>query len=421
MWNSKCSKRYKTQRSIFDNTRPYAKKKSFYDKPDFDKTKETKDNIYFNSYQNVRKFGTLHLLAKWKGSVYRLIWHDIIIFLVCYFALTLIYKAVLCNENFVESIHKQRFELMCIYAKRYSEAIPIALLTGFYVTSVVSRWWDQFMALPYPDGLALKLVAFVPGHTPFLKDLRRTVMRYVNLSSILAYTKITSALAEECPTYDTFVEKKLLLPHEVERIKKVDEKTPHESSWAPLLWAMKLLTRAKDEGKIKIADPVFANLQSSFTEIEDCNRKLLSYGWVNFPLAYTQVAHLAVFTYFGACLFSRQFLIPPEDAVDKESFPDVTIFPYGKTPFDNHTPGYYIPVFTIIEMVCYMGWIKVAESLLNPFGDDDEDFNIKYLIIRNLQVSYLIVDEADEDLEMAEDPYLDEGLLMFWKRKLVKS
>ena len=69
----------------------------------------------------------------------------------------------------------------------------------------------------------------------------------------------------------------------------MDEKTPHESSWAPLLWAMKLLTRAKDEGKIKIADPVFANLQSSFTEIEDCNRKLLSYGWVNFPLAYTQV------------------------------------------------------------------------------------------------------------------------------------
>ena len=52
---------------------------------------------------------------------------------------------------------------------------------------------------------------------------------------------------------------------------------------------MKLLTRAKEEGRIKIAEPVFANLQSSFSEIEDCNRKLLSYGWVNFPLAYTQV------------------------------------------------------------------------------------------------------------------------------------
>ena len=29
-----------------------------------------------------------------------------------------------------------------------------------------------------------------------------------------------------------------------------------------------------------------------------------------------------------------------------------------------------------------MGWIKVAETLLNPFGEDDEDFQINYLIDR---------------------------------------
>ncbi len=57
-----------------------------------------------------------------------------------------------------------------------------------------------------------------------------------------------------------------------------------------------------------------------------------------------------------------------------------------------------MPFFTIFEFVSYKGWIKVAEALLNPFGDDDEDFQINYLIDRNLQVSYMIVDSAESQV-----------------------
>jgi Bestrophin, RFP-TM, chloride channel len=42
------------------------------------------------------------------------------------------------------------------------------------------------------------------------------------------------------------------------------------------------------------------------------------------------------------------------------------------------------------EFIGYMGWIKVAETLLNPWGDDEEDFQINYLIDRNFQVSVSI-------------------------------
>jgi predicted membrane chloride channel (bestrophin family) len=80
----------------------------------------------------------------------------------------------------------------------------------------------------------------------------------------------------------------------------------------------------------------------------------------------------------------------PEEEDSIQIFPNVTI-PFSITlPFRSHTPDFYVPVFTLAEMFCYMGWIKVAETLLNPFGDDDEDFHINYLIDRNLQVSQLL-------------------------------
>ena len=39
----------------------------------------------------------------------------------------------------------------------------------------------------------------------------------------------------------------------------------------------------------------------------------------------------------------------------------------------------YVPLFTMLQSIFYIGWLKVTETLLNPFGGDD-DFDIAYLI-----------------------------------------
>eukprot|EP00094_Tigriopus_californicus_P009661 TCALIF_09314-PA protein Name:"Similar to Best3 Bestrophin-3 (Mus musculus)" AED:0.15 eAED:0.16 QI:0/0.2/0/1/0.6/0.5/6/0/983 len=364
---------------------------------------------------NRRFHGIFHLLLVWRGSIFKLIWHDVLAFGVMYFLLSLVYRSVLIHYP----AQREMFEIICVYAGRYGQVIPISFLTGFFVTQVVSRWWDQFMSLPWPDKVALKLVSFVPGKDPFRKNLRRTVMRYVNLSTILVYRLVSLKAKKRFSTYQDLVDAKLVLPHEVDRMLKADERTPHELTWLPLLWAMKLLQRARTEGKITLEPPAYVNLISSFDYIETCNRKILNYGWVNFPLAYTQVASVSVFLYFLAALFGRQYLIPHDKGVDGEVIPleDVPSFfshlgiSYTtEKPFDKHTPDFIFPFFTFVELLSYMGWIKVAECLLNPFGDDDEDFKVNYMIDRNLQVSYIIVDEAEEDLEILEDPFSEAGI-----------
>ena len=105
------------------------------------------------------------------------------------------------------------------------------------------------------------------------------------------------------------------------------------------------------------------------------------------------MATLTIFFYFLACLFGRQYLYPREFIQQNTTIsPNVEYDAINSTfaatgPYANHSPDMYIPFFTIFEFVSFYGWMKVADELLNPFGDDDEDFQINYLIDRNLQVS----------------------------------
>lgn len=92
------------------------------------------------------------------------------------------------------------------------------------------------------------------------------------------------------------------------------------------------------------------------------------------PLVYTQVVTLAVYSFFITAVVGHQWV---ENKTVEEGFVNVI--------------DKYFPVFTLLQFFFYMGWLKVAESLINPFGEDDDDFEVNWMIDRNLQVAYMIV------------------------------
>lgn len=75
--------------------------------------------------------------------------------------------------------------------------------------------------------------------------------------------------------------------------------------------------------------------------------------------------------------------------------------------YTDNIADFYFPLFTVLEFIFYNGWLKVALILLNPFGDDDEDFDTNYIIDRNFQVSYLMINGESEEQKDADLEDLD--------------
>jgi hypothetical protein len=60
-------------------------------------------------------------------------------------------------------------------------------------------------------------------------------------------------------------------------------RTPHETSWGPVLWAVSLLQSERASGRFKVEATIFSNIINSFEYLENCNRRIFNHGWVNFP------------------------------------------------------------------------------------------------------------------------------------------
>ncbi|XP_063908747.1 bestrophin-4-like [Zophobas morio] len=324
----------------------------------------------------------LKLLKRWKGSIYKLVWIDLLVFLLIYYSLNFTYRFALDDTG------KELFESVVQYCKLYSTLIPLSFVLGFYVSVVMTRWWNQYTAIPFPDPLAVYVSATVHGQDERGRVMRRTIMRYVCLCVTMMFAMISPRVKKRFPTLDHFIEAGLMHQSEKDIIADLNKKFPnHSKHWLPIVWAASIITRARKEGRIR-DDFAVKTMLDELNKFRGQCGLLLSYDMISVPLVYTQVVTLAVYSYFLTTLMGQQWVEGSDYKFDL-----------------------YFPVFTTLQFFFYVGWLKVAESLINPFGDDDDDFEINWMVDRNLNVSYLIVDEMHHDHpELVRDQYWDEVL-----------
>ncbi|KAJ3658363.1 hypothetical protein Zmor_010106 [Zophobas morio] len=324
----------------------------------------------------------LTLLLRWRGSIYKLVYWELVFFLVIYYLLNIVYRCLLDKTG------KEWFEDIVKYCNASTNYIPLSFVLGFYVSIVMARWWNQYLSIPFPDALAVYVSATIHGHDERGRVMRRTIMRYVCLCVTMLFTNISPKVKKRFPNLDHFVKAGLMEESEKRVIQELNQQFPaYSKHWLPLVWASSIITRARKEGRIR---DDFA-VKTILDEINKFRGKcgiLITYDRISIPLVYTQVVTLAVYTYFLTALLGRQNVEGHGYVIDL-----------------------YFPIFTLLQFFFYMGWLKVAETLINPFGDDDDDFELNWMVDRNLQISYLIVDEMHhEHPELIRDQYWDEVL-----------
>ncbi|XP_052842028.1 bestrophin-2 isoform X4 [Drosophila gunungcola] len=343
---------------------------------------------YTSEVATCRGFGCfLKLLLRWRGSIYKLVWLDLLAFLTIYYAINMVYRFGL------NASQKETFEAIVQYCDSYRELIPLSFVLGFYVSIVMTRWWNQYTSIPWPDPIAVFVSSNVHGQDERGRMMRRTIMRYVCLCLTMVLANVSPRVKKRFPGLSNLVEAGLLNDNEKAIIETMNKAFPRPSKhWLPIVWAASIITRARKEGRIR-DDFAVKTIIDELNKFRGQCGLLISYDTISVPLVYTQVVTLAVYSYFLTCCMGQQWT-------------DGKVV--GNTTYLNKVDLYF-PVFTTLQFFFYMGWLKVAESLINPFGEDDDDFEVNWMVDRNLQVSYLIVDEMHHDHpELLKDQYWDE-------------
>ncbi|KAF1767965.1 hypothetical protein GCK72_007925 [Caenorhabditis remanei] len=313
-------------------------------------------------------FTQIKVLLRWKGSVWKSIWSELLIWLLLYSVLSVIYRVLLNKAQ------REVFEQLCTFFDTFSVFIPVTFMLGFYVSIVYNRWTKVFDNVGWIDTSALTIAQYIRGTSERSRLIRRNCIRYMIVAQAMVFRDVSPAIRRRFPTMRHLITAGLLTEDELVEFDAIV--SPQSKYWQPIQWLFSLVTIAKDEGLI--ADYyLYVDLMDKLRDFRTKILNLVIFDMVPIPLVYTQVVNLAVRTYFLLALFGRQFL---ENSAN---------IPGAKWKID-----IYFPIMTSLQIVFIIGWLKVSEVMLNPLGEDDEDFETNWIIERNLQVGYAVVDQA---------------------------
>ncbi|TRY74813.1 hypothetical protein TCAL_05669, partial [Tigriopus californicus] len=167
----------------------------------------------------------------------------------------------------------------------------------------------------------------------------------------------------------------LIKKDEMERIErngfeKTEYRNPFASNWClPLAWATDLIRLARQQNLIHTDREILREVmafQHGLQQVEN-------FANVSIPIVYEVVVNCAIYLYFILSLVADQIPFTNQDSFDL-----------------------YVPIFKIFKLILLMGWLKVAQCIEKPFGDDESDIDMFALVQRHIWTTSIILDQYNK-------------------------
>nr|CDS30419.1 bestrophin 1 [Hymenolepis microstoma] len=279
------------------------------------------------------------------------------------------------------------FEALCFYCDELCRVVPIGFVLGFFIDTVIDRWWKQYRTLPWPDEIAMLLCAVVNDDSDDEciygggKHQIQKILKYLNLTFAICLRDFSATARKRFPVMQSILAEGLITKEELKEFEASgpNNRSPHVIQLTS--WAIDIVHNLEASGHIRNSHAVELLIRQILKYRGDIGM-VTCFDWISVPLVYTQLATISVYAYLFASLFALQSLDEP-----------------AKSEFRS--------TITVFKVLFYLCWLKVAEGLINPFGEDDDDFEIDRIIDRNLKVTDFITEELFESV-----PPLSRGVVL---------
>ena len=283
-----------------------------------------------------------------------------------------------------------------IYDERVFNGL-LTFLVGFYVSFIVRNWWQNMKVLPFIDSICISLCSYLCVDAELkeedleilvnrkrvnVKQFKKDVCRLLLLSWTMSFCRISSRLKRVFHSPKVFYQRGLLTVREYKSLRTSKEDGWLERWATPLLWANKMICNVRKEGtsgtngipSVIVKDTT--RMEIAILNYQNALEQLNKEYYFNIPGLMHQVISIALYVFFCLGIFAGQNLSIYTNDSNIEEHNTASLI--GRLALN-------FPFYFCAKYMLLIGWIKLAEDLQSPFGDD------KYVIflLNNFILGYI--------------------------------